>query len=76
MSFGRLNSIIGFANLLIEAGLEEQQRQHFAKLVRDAGRSLLVIVNDVLDFSKIEAGKLTLDPSRWTYAIWPRVAAA
>ena len=57
-----LNSIIGFANLLIEAGLDEQQRQHFAKLVRDAGRSLLVIVNDVLDFSKIEAGKLTLNP--------------
>src|SRR4051812_14859833 len=57
-----LNSIIGFANLLLETGLEEQQRQHFAKLVRDAGRSLLVIVNDVLDFSKIEAGKLTLEP--------------
>ena len=57
-----LNGIIGFANLLLETGLEEQQRQHFAKLVRDAGRSLLVIVNDVLDFSKIEAGKLTLEP--------------
>src|SRR5215210_1248267 len=56
-----LNSIIGFANLLIETGLDEQQRQHFAELVRDAGRSLLVIVNDVLDFSKIEAGKLTLE---------------
>src|SRR5215210_3686135 len=56
-----LNSIIGFANLLVETGLDEQQRQHFARLVRDAGRSLLVIVNDVLDFSKIEAGKLTLE---------------
>src|SRR5215210_5937387 len=55
-----LNGIIGFTNLLLEAGLDEQQRMHFTKLARDAGQSLLVIVNDILDFSKIEAGKLDL----------------
>jgi signal transduction histidine kinase/DNA-binding response OmpR family regulator len=54
-----LNGIIGFADLLIETDLNDQQK-HYAKLVRDSGRSLLVIVNDVLDFSKIEAGRLTL----------------
>src|SRR3954463_5686818 len=56
-----LNGIIGFSNLLLETGLDELQTR-YAKLVRDAGRSLHVIVNDVLDFSKLEAGKLTLDP--------------
>src|SRR5215210_1556124 len=57
-----LNGIIGFTSLALETGLDEQQRKHFTKLARDAGRSLLVIVNDVLDFSKIEANKLTLEP--------------
>src|SRR3954447_14054966 len=56
-----LNGIIGFTNLLLETGLDELQTR-YAKLVRDAGRSLHVIVNDVLDFSKIEAGKLVLEP--------------
>jgi CheY-like chemotaxis protein/HPt (histidine-containing phosphotransfer) domain-containing protein len=56
-----LNGIIGFSNLLLETGLDELQTR-YAKLVRDAGRSLHVIVNDVLDFSKIEAGKLVLEP--------------
>ena len=57
-----LNGIIGFTNLLLETRLDQGQREHFARLAHDAGRSLLVIVNDVLDFSKLEAGKLTLDP--------------
>ena len=56
-----LNGIIGFTNLLLETGLDELQTR-YAKLVRDAGRSLHVIVNDVLDFSKIEVGKLVLEP--------------
>jgi CheY-like chemotaxis protein/nitrogen-specific signal transduction histidine kinase len=55
-----MNGIIGFADLLLDGGLTEEQRRQ-VKLVKDAGKSLLAIINDILDVSKIEAGKLELE---------------
>ena len=56
-----LNGIIGFSDLLLSGGLTEEERESYLVMLRDAGHSLLAIVNDVLDFSKIEAGKLELE---------------
>jgi len=56
-----LNGVIGFNTLLLESPLTAEQR-HWAEIVRDAGRSLLVVVNDVLDLSRAEAGRLELAP--------------
>ncbi|CAO3376750.1 ATP-binding protein [Azospirillum argentinense] len=55
-----LNGILGFARLLLDEELTPRQRHH-ARLVRDAGRSLLTVIEDVLDFSRIEAGRLALN---------------
>ena len=55
-----MNGIIGFADLLLESELTDEQRQR-ASLIKDSGNSLLAIINDILDFSKIEAGKLELE---------------
>jgi PAS domain S-box-containing protein len=62
-----MNGVLGFAELLLDSPLSPAQRQQVS-LLRDAGTSLLAIINDILDLSKIEAGKmqferLALDPA-------------
>ncbi|WP_245986830.1 hybrid sensor histidine kinase/response regulator [Azospirillum thermophilum] len=54
-----MNGVIGFAEMLLETPLTAEQRR-YASQVREAGRSLLTVINDVLDLSKLEAGKLDL----------------
>ncbi len=55
-----MNAIIGYAELLAQSGLTENQKE-FAESVRLAGGNLLHIINDILDFSKIESGTLSIE---------------
>ncbi len=56
-----MNGILGISDQLMMTHLSPQQHR-LAKLIRDSGRTLLIVLNDILDFSKIEAGKMHLDP--------------
>jgi signal transduction histidine kinase len=57
-----LNSIIGFTGLLLQglAGPLNEEQAVQLRMVRDSGRHLLALINDVLDISKIEAGQIEI----------------
>jgi signal transduction histidine kinase/CheY-like chemotaxis protein len=57
-----LNAIIGYSEMLYETAQDEGQDEFLPDLakIRDAGRHLLGLINEILDLSKIEAGKMEL----------------
>ncbi|MBI4879992.1 MAG: response regulator [Planctomycetes bacterium] len=55
-----LNAVLGLTGLLLDTALDEQQRDCLETL-RDAGESLLLLVNDVLEFSSIDSGRMELE---------------
>jgi signal transduction histidine kinase/CheY-like chemotaxis protein len=57
-----LNAIIGYSEMLYETAQDDGHDEFLPDLIkiRDAGRHLLRLINDILDLSKIEAGKMDL----------------
>lgn len=63
-----LNGILGMTELLEGSGLKPDQ-QEYAAAIRESGKHLLNLVNDILDISKLEAEGVALettdfDPAR------------
>lgn len=60
-----LNAIIGFSDLLMDesAGELNEEQVSYVSDVRDSGRHLLTLINDILDLAKVEAGKSKLELS-------------
>ena len=52
-----LNGVIGISDLILETPLNSEQRD-LVQTLRNSGRILLRLVEDVLDLSRIESGKL------------------
>lgn len=55
-----LNGVLGMAEVIAAGELIPAQRERL-EVVRQSGKALLAIINDILDLSKIEAGRLELE---------------
>ncbi len=55
-----MNAILGFAEILEEQLRDHPQAYEYIKGIRNSGKGLLGLINDILDLSKIEAGKLEM----------------
>jgi len=55
-----LNGVLGMAEVLSHTDLDADQ-EDFVQTIRDSGKSLLDLLNDILDLSKIEAEKIELE---------------
>jgi len=58
-----LNGILGYTELLIRGADhgDPNERQDFLRTIRDSGRQLLNLINDILDISKIESGQFRVE---------------
>ena len=55
-----MNAILGVADMLWETSLNKEQK-NFVRLFRNAGKSLLEILNDILDVSRLTTGQFELE---------------
>ncbi|GGZ00109.1 MHYT domain-containing protein [Pseudoduganella plicata] len=55
-----MNAILGFTDVLLDGELQPRQRAHL-DTVRNAGRALMRLLNEILDTAKLEKGAVELE---------------
>ena len=71
-----MNGVLGMTEILLSTELSEEQFE-CAVIIRDSGRSLVTLIDDILDFSELETGRLRLKPSEMNLGrVFDDVAAA
>ena len=65
-----LNAVIGFSDVLEQgmAGSLSDKQREFVRDIRESGRHLLALINDILDLAKVESGRMELDNSEYLLA--------
>jgi signal transduction histidine kinase/CheY-like chemotaxis protein/putative methionine-R-sulfoxide reductase with GAF domain len=65
-----LNAVIGFSDVLLEQMFGElnDRQDAYIRDIRDSGRHLLELINEILDLSRIEAGRMELEVAPFSLA--------
>ena len=59
-----LNSILGFSEVLENSPALDGKQKKWVGNIRNGGRDLKLLIDDILDLAKIESGKLEVTPGR------------
>ena len=73
-----MNGILGFASLLKEHHLTDDEQHKYIRIIEKSGARLLSIINDIVDISKIESGQMEVsisalnanEPIKFIYAFF------
>jgi signal transduction histidine kinase len=62
-----LNAVIGFSDVLEQgmAGTLTDKQREFVRDIRESGKHLLALINDILDLAKVESGRMELERSEY-----------
>lgn len=55
-----MNGILGFARLLKERDLTEEEQEEYIQIIEDSGVRMLNIINDIMSISKVESGLMEI----------------
>jgi CheY-like chemotaxis protein len=55
-----MTAILGYADVMLEEDIAPKIREH-VEIIKQNGKHLLEIINDILDMSKVEAGKMQIE---------------
>jgi PAS domain S-box-containing protein len=58
-----MNSILGFAEMLSDPGLSQEERARFSEIITSRSADLMHIINDILEISRIESGNAKVSVS-------------
>lgn len=59
-----INAVLGLDEMILDESSEQNIRE-YAGEIKNAGKTLLGVINDILDYSKISSGKMDIVPSRY-----------
>lgn len=54
-----LNSVLGYTSLLIENESDKSKIENL-KIIKNSGKYMLALINDILDYNKLKAGKISI----------------
>lgn len=58
-----MNAILGFTELLSQPETTREEQEHFTGIIRNAGKKLMRLIDDIIDISKLEARQIAITPA-------------